>query len=332
MKKTDLVILTYKPDRSFFELIEKIENQTIVPNRIIVMNTEEKYLERLLFGTNFGEKYKNIDIYNISKIEFNHGKTRNIAASKSDADYLIFMTQDAMPDNERLFENLISEMDRDENIAVTYARQLPADNAGAIEKYNRYFNYPDKSRMQTADDLPVSGIKTYFCSDVCACYRKKIFDDIGGFYDRVVFNEDMIYACNAINHRYKIYYASDARVIHSHNYTAIQQLKRNFDLGASQVDHPEVFKGVSSENEGKKLVFGCIAYLTGSGKFYLIPKFIFHCAARLLGYILGKNYRKLGKKLIWKLTSNKSYWRHYWDMTNIPKDVHAGYGKNAEGL
>ncbi len=332
MKKTDIIILTYRPDKSFFKLIELLEGQTVKPNRIIIMNTEEKYLENLLFGTDFGERYKNIDIYHQSKIEFNHGKSRNLGASKSEADFILFMTQDAMPADDRLIENLLKPFEEDDKAAVSYARQLPSKKAGVIEKYNRFFNYPDEDRIQRAEDLELRGIKTYFCSDVCACYRKDIFDSLGGFFNRVVFNEDMIYACKAINAGYYIYYKADAKVVHSHNYTAKQQLKRNFDLGASQADHPEVFEGVSSESEGKKLIRGSVAYMISNGKAYLIPKFFVHCAARLTGYILGKNYRKLGKGIIWRLTANKSYWRHYWDMTNIPENVHAGYGKNAEGL
>ena len=307
-QKQENILLLYN-----ISSLELLEGQSVVPNRIIIINTEEKYLESLLFGTNFGEKYKNIDIYHLSKIEFNHGKSRNLGASKSDADYIVFMTQDAMPVDDKLIENLLKPLEEDDKAAVSYARQLPA-------------------KIQRAEDLPERGIKTYFCSDVCACYRKVIFDELGGFFNRVVFNEDMIYACKAVNAGYYIYYKAEAKVVHSHNYTAKQQLKRNFDLGASQADHPEVFEGVSSESEGKKLISGSIGYMIRNGKAYLIPKFFFHCAARLTGYVLGKNYRKLGKGLIWRLTSNKSYWRHYWDMTNIPDDVHAGYGKNAEGL
>ena len=42
------------------------------------------------------------------------------------------------------------------------------------------------------------GIKTYFCSNVCAAYKKDIFEKLGGFVDRTIFNEDMIYAGNLI--------------------------------------------------------------------------------------------------------------------------------------
>ena len=53
---------------------------------------------------------------------------------------------------------------------------------------------------------------------------------------------------------YRIAYAADAVVFHSHNYTALEQLRRNFDLAVSQADHPEVFAGISSEGEGIRLV------------------------------------------------------------------------------
>ncbi len=72
----------------------------------------------------------------------------------------------------------------------------------------------------------------------------KLFLEAGGFTNRTIFNEDMIYAGNAVLDRGQaIVYAAKARVIHSHNYGCIAQLKRNFDLAVSQADHPEVFDG-----------------------------------------------------------------------------------------
>ena len=329
----DVVILTYRPDEKLYDIVDSLEDQSVPPGRIIIMNTGQDIFEAFL-SEHPGrlDGYTNIEVHHVPESEFDHGGTRKRAAGYSDAAFLVYMTQDAMPASEHLLAALKEPFDNDDSIAVSYARQIPYDSASPIERYNRSFNYPDEDRKKTAEDIPGLGIKAFFCSDVCACYRKETFDKLGGFFNRVVFNEDMIYACKAVNAGYYIYYKADAKVVHSHNYTAKQQLKRNFDLGASQADHPEVFEGVSSESEGKKLIGGSIRYMVKNGKAYLIPKFFFHCAARLTGYVLGKNYRKLGKGLIWRLTSNKSYWRHYWDMTNIPDDVHAGYGKNAEGL
>ena len=46
----DVIIPAYKPKESFIKLIEMLEKQTYPINRIIVMNTEERYasiLERI---------------------------------------------------------------------------------------------------------------------------------------------------------------------------------------------------------------------------------------------------------------------------------------------
>ena len=72
----------------------------------------------------------------------------------------------------------------------------------------------------------------------------------GGFCKKTIFNEDMILAGHMINAGYKVAYVAEARVIHSHNYTGMQQFHRNFDMAVSQAEHPEVFDGIKSENEG----------------------------------------------------------------------------------
>lgn len=94
------------------------------------------------------------------------------------------------------------------------------------------------------------GLKHTFVR-MCVPPTKRIFlKSWAGFVDRTIFNEDMIYAGNLIQAGYKIAYAAEARVIHSHNYSCIQQFHRNFDLGVSQAEHPEIFESVKSEGRG----------------------------------------------------------------------------------
>ncbi len=91
----------------------------------------------------------------------------------------------------------------------------------------------------------------------------------------------------------------------------MQQFHRNFDIGVSQKDHPEIFAAVSSEAEGKKMVSQTIAHFRAIGKAYLIPHYIVMCGCRFLGYKLVMNYRKLPKGLLPKLSMNETYWRNY---------------------
>jgi len=108
---------------------------------------------------------------------------------------------------------------------------------------------------------------------------------------------------------YGIAYAADAKVIHSHNYSCMQQFHRNFDLGVSQAEHPEIFAGVPSEGEGIKLVKKTINYLIQKRKIWLIPGVILQSGCKYAGYLSGKNYRKLPRKMILWCTMNREYWK-----------------------
>lgn len=196
-KTVDVIIPTRKPGQQFIDLVEKLSKQTIPPNRIIVMNTEEKYFERLTYGTHFMEKYRNVEVYHLSSREFDHGRTRNNGVRHSDADVFICLTQDAVPQDDRLIEELLKGLS-EKNAAVAYGRQLAAEDAQVLERFTREFNYPDKPCIKSKKDLPTLGIKTYFCSNVCAAYDRKTFDSLGGFIKHTIFNEDMIYAAKAI--------------------------------------------------------------------------------------------------------------------------------------
>lgn len=158
--------------------------------------------------------------------------------------------------------------------------------------------------------MQTRGIKTYFCSNVCAAYDRRIYDEIGGFPEQAIFNEDMIYAGWMVKKGYAVVYAADARVYHSHNYSCMQQFHRNFDLGVSQTEHPEVFKGVPSEGEGIRLVKKSVAYLVSTGHIWLIPGLFFQSAFKYAGYFLGKRYQKLPERLILACTMNPDYWKN----------------------
>lgn len=303
----DVVIPVYKPGAEFRELLNMLQKQTYPVNRIIVINTEKQY---------FSEKcniLKNMKIVHISKKEFDHAATRHMGMELAEGDYVMFMTMDAIPNDEFVVENLLAPHleNKEVEIAVSYARQLPRTDCRLMEQYTRFYNYPDKSCVKTKSDLPQLGIKTYFCSDVCAMYNREIYLHLGGFVSKAIFNEDMIYAAKAIENNYGIAYCSEAKVLHSHNYTVKQQFSRNFDMGVSQKLHPEVFEGIKSEGEGIRLVKKTAGFLMKKGHWYEIPYLIISSAAKYLGYKKGKNYNKLSAEKIRKYTMNVEYWNNY---------------------
>lgn len=306
----DVIIPTYKPDERFIRLLELLGEQTRPVSRILIINTEKEYYDRFFSKRSIPWSVRDItEVIHIKKEDFDHGGTRRMAVTKSDADYFVMMTQDALPYDNTLIKELTDPLILDSNIAVSYARQLAAPGARETEKYTRKFNYPAQSRVKSSEDLNRLGIKTYFCSNVCAAYNRKYYDKAGGFIERTIFNEDMIMAASLIKLGYSISYTATARIYHSHNYTCRQQFRRNFDLAVSQTEHPEVFKGISSEKEGTRLVKDCITYLKDMHMRYLIPGFVLNCAARFLGYRAGRRYKVIPKGLRRVMSAQPGYWK-----------------------
>lgn len=301
-KSVDIIIPTYRPDDSVVYLMKKLLKQTYPIHEIHIIDTETGIFPK--------ELKKLSDKIRISKIkpeQFDHGGTRHEGAMQSHADIIVYMTQDAMPVNEYLIEELVKAFDN-EKIAAVYARQLPNSKCNVIERYTRAFNYPEQSRIKSLEDLEILGIKTYFCSDVCAAYRKSVYESLGGFEEKTIFNEDMIMAAKIIQSGGLVKYVAEAKVIHSHNYNCKQQFQRNFDLAVSQVEHPEVFQNIKSESEGMRLVKNTMTYLIKIKKPWLIIKLILQSAFKYMGYCLGRKYSQLPMWLIKKCTMNQRYW------------------------
>ena len=278
----DVFIPTYQPGSEFERTLKSLASQVFGINRLCIINTEKRF-----WNTDFEKIFPGMEVRHIEKKDFDHGTVRYEAAKTSDADIIVFMTQDAIPADEHLLENLTAPM-REGKAAVSYARQLPKSDADPIEKIGRLHNYPDKSAIKTAKDLDTLGIKTFFCSNVCAAYDRKIYNELGGFPHPVEFNEDMIFAAKVIEAGYGISYSADAKVLHSHNYSGKEQYKRNYLIGRTQAQYREVFEKYPSEGAGIKLVKSTAKELFKTGKGYLIFKLVWISGCKYLGYRAGK--------------------------------------------
>ena len=189
----DIIIPTYKPDETLCLLLHKLQGQTFVVHRVIILNTEEKLWKQAAAAYPIEQVLKELpcgyEVFHIAKKDFDHGGTRQFGAEQSDADAMIFMTQDAVPADEFLVEKLVESLFSKEDqvsarvhqnamevagadksaqgdclVAVAYARQLPKHDCHIVEQYTRQFNYPEQSRVKTKADIPTLGIKTFFLS------------------------------------------------------------------------------------------------------------------------------------------------------------------------
>lgn len=310
MGNVDVVIPVYKPDKKLQMVISRLMGQTIVPSNIFLIHTrsseDDWHTEQLLQEVQ--TEYSVVQVVSIAQEEFDHGGTRDMAMHLCKSQYVLMMTQDAMPKNGKLIETLRNA--QGEKISVVFARQEPAKDCRIIERYTRTFNYPAESHsaMEKAAQTN-NGIKSIFCSDVCAMYDRIAYEEVGGFPGNVIFNEDEIFAAKSLKAGYDIRYEAQAVVIHSHNYSGVQYFKRYFDLGVSQADFSYIFNEYHAEDEGIRLVKQTFRYLMKRKSYFDIPVLFYHSGMKLIGMKLGKMYRKLPDKIIMKCTSNKAYWK-----------------------
>src|SRR5215217_4618980 len=103
-------------------------------------------------------------VFHIERANFNHGGTRNLGARRSRGNILVFMVQDAVPADEYCFTNLISPIASGE-VAATFARHVPKDDASPLERFARRFNYPAESRIKIAADVHELGFRAFFFSN-----------------------------------------------------------------------------------------------------------------------------------------------------------------------
>ena len=313
----DIIIPVYRPDETLRLLLQRLQGQTFAVHKVIIANTEQRlweaYLEKNGGADFLAQLPYELDVFHVSKKDFDHGGTRRLAVARSQTPYFVCMTQDALPEDEYLVEKLLAPLLSDMSVAAAYGRQTARPECSILEAYTRSFNYPKEDCLKSGGDLERLGIKTFFCSNVCAAYRRDVYEELGGFEMHTIFNEDMIYAGHAVLAGYTIAYAAGAKVCHSHNYTGKQQYQRNFDLAVSQKQHPEVFAGVKSESEGIRMVKKSARYLLTIKKPWLIVSLLWQSGWKYLGYRAGKHYETLSRKQILRRTMNSAYWHALWE-------------------
>jgi len=303
-----LIVPTFNAEKYIQNLLNKINDQTIKPDEILLIDSSSEDNTRRI-AESLGTRVISIDRKN-----FDHGGTRNFAVKASSGEIAIFFTQDAIPANEYLIENLIKPL-QDKKLALCYGRQIANKDSTPLERFARTFNYPVKPLIKGEKDIKLLGIKTFFCSNVCSAIRKKEFYEVGGFPENVIMNEDMVFAAKLIMKGYKVAYEPSAIVYHSHNYSLLNQFKRYFDIGVSLNRYRLIPDIVRAEGEGYKYLMEEIKFLLKENNACWIPYVFVETAAKYAGFRLGLAEEKLPTAFKKKISMHK----YFWDQEKLKK-------------
>jgi len=302
--KISILIPTYNAEKYLLKLINALKQQTLAHFfEIIIIDSSSQD------NTISIAKKLNIKFFIIPQEEFDHGGTRTKIGKIAKGNILVYLTQDALPYNKYTIENLIKPLCINEKIGAAYGRQLPYPNATSFAKHLRSFNYPENSYIRDINDKEKYGLKTCFCSNSFAAYKKSALEEIGWFKDGLIVSEDSYAVAKMLLKGYKVAYVAEALVYHSHNYTILQEIKRYFDIGVFHRNEKWLLDtfGIAA-NEGEKYIHSEFKFLLNNHLYHLLPEFCIRNLSKFIGYKLGYNYHKLPKNLIQKLSMHASWW------------------------
>lgn len=285
-----IVIPTCNAGRYFTELLDNLNKQSLKPSQIIVIDSES------VDNTPQIAKRRGCKVIKISRKNFDHGTTRNLAISKVSSEFVIFLTQDAVPANEHMNSELIRPMQADSNIAICYGRQMPRPDAKPLERFARKFNYPARSILKTSEDIDTLGLKTFFCSNSCSAIRCSIFLELGGFMNNIIVNEDMRFAAKAIIHGYSVYYSAAAKVYHCHSYSLPQTFERYFNIGRFFADNKWILEHAALKTYSGQMLKAGIKTFSKKRMMHYILALLVEFTIKAIACKLGWYYQLLCHK------------------------------------
>jgi rhamnosyltransferase len=170
-----------------------------------------------------------VRIAQIAPNEFHHARTRNFAASLARAPFLIFLSQDAIPQDSKWLASMLRNFS-DLDVGAVYGRQVPREGTTS-ERHDAFAAVYGPSRIvKEPASMNRLGYRYYHFSNANAAVRREVWEATRFPEDLKVF-EDLGIAKRILDAGWKIVYEPEARVVHSHAHSSADLFKRYFDIG-----------------------------------------------------------------------------------------------------
>ncbi len=168
----------------------------------------------------------NVPCERIEQHEFGHGKTRNALARSAKGEFLVFLSQDALPSDPRFLANLVAPF-ADPKVAGAAARILPHAEDDPLTARTALAAPEASAEMPASERVPFN--------DVASAIRRSVLEAIP--FPDVAFGEDSAWAERARAAGHRIVFAPAAVVHHAHRYSPRQAFRRYRIDACFQRDH-----------------------------------------------------------------------------------------------
>ncbi|CZT37366.1 rhamnosyltransferase WsaF family glycosyltransferase [Rhizobium sp. 9140] len=229
--KASVIIPTLNGGQRFEEIIQRLEGQKAQwPFELIVVDSGST--DNTLIAAKKLPFAKTIEI---PKKDFQHGRTRNLGVANSSGEYVVFLTQDAVPLDCFWLYNFVSTMEKFPDARGGFGKHLAHRTASVSTKmemrnhfagFDRFpllmSKYTDLDKWNSGD-LGWRQI-LHFYSDNNSCMRRDAWNELP--YPEIIYGEDQLWAQQAILRGWSKVYCPNAIVQHSHEYNYEETLER----------------------------------------------------------------------------------------------------------
>ncbi len=154
---------------------------------------------------------------------FNHGLTRNEAIAAASGEFIVLLSQDAVPADEHWLESLVSPLRQTTSLAGSFARQVARPGTGVIAcHYHAHWagssRVPVVTRLDSMAALeamrPLERMRHCTFDNVCSCIRRTVWRAFP-FADMPI-AEDLDWARQVLLAGHALAFVPESVVLHSH--------------------------------------------------------------------------------------------------------------------
>lgn len=296
-----IIILTKNAGSRFAQVLKGIlANRVPFGYEIIVIDSGSTD------GTTLLVSNYSIKLIQIAPSSFSHGGARNIGADNAQGEILIYLTQDAVPSDERWLANLTCGFN-DPDVAGIFGRQIPKEDASPLERFFLQYVYPDYRIVKDSVNPHNCTLQDIFFSNVNSAIRRSEWE-ASRFREDIIMSEDQAWAKDILMKNKKIIYEPAAAVCHSHKYNIRRAVMRNFDSGLSLKDITSAPFRRNFLYEARYIKSATFYFFRNNLYGYLVL-FPFYEFLRLVGFLAGRYSRYLPLWLKKAFSENKVYWQ-----------------------
>jgi len=238
---------------------------------------------------------------------FSHGAARNLGISHCSGEFVVFLSQDALPANEGWLRELLVPFE-EPGIAASFSRQIPRPDASPMERYFLETHFPpgEMKVMRRRGEGSLVFQRDVFFSNVSAAVRREVLL-CHRFDESLIMSEDQQLARDLLLAGHAVAYAPASVVLHSHNYTLRQAFERYFDsvYSLTKIFPHHDMAASASLGAGYLRREAAMMVRRHPGE---IPRYVGYVLAKGLGTVLGHYAERLPRRWARRLSMHKGHW------------------------